>query len=177
MNSCTLHNNLLRWQLLLITCPDGETEELKDRVTFPNAETEMPINSRASAAKLYCAAWLYPVGQIQGNALLGIENKWVSMNSLAEVFMQLMKLTVPRLPLEMGSRLLPCHSAPGELCVKSEYSILEKRYKFHQHSPSPTWNKLDLCMGGVTQALTPPFSRNKSLFYWVLGTLIHFGTR
>lgn len=50
INSCALHNNLLRRRLLLITCPDGETEELKDQMTFPNAETEMPINSRASAA-------------------------------------------------------------------------------------------------------------------------------
>lgn len=178
INSCTLHNNLLRWRLLLIIYPDGETEELKDQVTFPNAETEMPINSRASSATLHCAAWHYPVGQIPVNALLGTENKWASVNSLAETFMQLMKLMVPRLPLEMGSRLLPCHStAPGELCVESEYSILEKRYKFHQRYPSPTWNKLDLCTGGVTQALTPPFSSNKSLFYWVLGTLIHLGTR
>lgn len=92
-------------------------------------------------------------------------------------FMQLIKLMVRRLPLEMGSQLLPCPPAAGELWVKSEYSVLEKLSRFHQHRPSPTWNKLDLCLAAVTQALTPPFSSNKSLFYLVLDPLILFGTR
>ena len=42
--------------------------------------------------------------------------------------MQLMKLMVPRLPLEMGPQILLCNPAAEELCFKSEYSIFEELY-------------------------------------------------